>query len=111
MTEASEIRTIPIRDPVTGTVAFKRWQDCEDIVDRNKRLQNEPQKRAGSLRMIADIPCVIIEKWLSEEMDWHGPNARAAYKELMSPYGIKRIIMKKLRDPDWAWLRATDGKF
>ena len=104
----TDVITIPIRDRETGTIAFKRWQDCEDIIENNKRLQNEPQK-CGSFHHVADIPCVIFEKWLAEELDWKN-DPRGSYKWLMSRDGIKNMIKKKLRDPEWRWLKTTDKR-
>jgi hypothetical protein len=80
---------------------FERWQDCEPIVENNKKLQNETQK--GDFHHIADIPNVIIEKWINED--------GVSYRELMSPDGMANIVKKKLRDPDWAWLRTTSKRF
>ena len=49
-----------------GLVHVARWQDCEDILDLNKAMQNEPQTRAGTFRHIATVPNVIIERWMTE---------------------------------------------
>jgi hypothetical protein len=78
---------------------FERCQDCEPIVEHNKQAQNEIQK--GDFHHIGEIPNVIIEKWMNEE--------GISYREIMAPGS--EFVKKKLRDPDWAWLRATSKRF
>ena len=82
-----------------GNLTAERWQDCEDIVERNKLLQNIPQKSDWG-RHTATIPNVILEKWLNEE--W----ARGNTELKMSGPEFDRIIQQKLNDPDWRWLRV-----
>ena len=81
---------------------YERIQDVEDIIERNKRRQSEPQDRKSSFRHIAEIPNIFIEQWLREA--WQSGN-----------HGIKwtspefdALVEKKLRDPDWKWLRADN---
>jgi hypothetical protein len=71
-------------------------QDVEPILERNKALQNEPQ-RSGSFRHIGTIPNVILVKWMNEE----GANVLR-----MSAHEFGRFIRKKLDDPDWRHLRT-----
>lgn len=79
-------------------------QDVEDIIERNKRRQNEQQDtRADGWHLFAEIPNIILEKWIIED--------GVSYRELMSPDGMERIVKRKLRDPDYAWLRATSKRF
>jgi len=87
-----------------GNMTVNRVQDVEDIIERNKRLQSEDQ-RSDWGRHIADIPNVIIERWLNEE--WQRGNSAI---RLFSPE-FNALVKRKLRDPDWAWLRATDKRF
>jgi hypothetical protein len=77
-----------------------RVQDCEPIIDRNKRLQNEPQDKKSIWRHVASIPNVILESWLAEE--WRRGNVNL---KLFSAE-FDRIIERKLRDSDWRWLRV-----
>ncbi len=77
----------------------ERWQDCEPIIERNKRLQNMPQKSDWG-RHVASIPCVILEKWLNEEA-LRGNHAVRLFSE-----EFNQIVAKKLKDPDWRWLRT-----
>lgn len=99
----SEVITRPVVDRATGKIAIERVQDVEDIIERNKQRQNERQDTRNGWHMLAEIPNIMIEKWIVED--------GVSYRELMSPDGMERIIKRKLRDPDYAWLRATDRKF
>jgi hypothetical protein len=81
---------------------YERTQDVEDIIERNKKLQNETQDRKSGFRHIASIPNIILEKWLREEwargnvaLKWCGPEMDA-------------LVARKLKDDEWKWLR-TDG--
>ena len=86
------------------TLTVNREQDVEDIIERNKAIQNEPQ-RDDWKRHIASIPNVILEKWLNEEWSRGHP--------IMSIYGaeMEEVILRKLRSNEWQWLRATDKRF
>ena len=83
---------------------YERWQDVEDIIERNKKLQNEEQSRKSNFRHSASIPNIFIEKWLREE--WERGNAGLKWS---SPE-FDQLVAKKLRDPDYAFLR-TDKRW
>lgn len=74
----------------------EKVQDVEPILERNKALRNAGDgfnaDRSG--RRIASIPMVVWLKWLAEGLD---PRDHAA-------------IRRKLRDPDWAYLRTSEGR-
>ncbi len=78
------------------TFHVEHWQDVEDIIDRNKALQNEPQ-RSDWGRHIASIPNVILVRWMNED----GVNVLG-----MSSDEWGRYIKRKLSDPDWRHLRT-----
>lgn len=81
-------------------LTISRTQDVEPILENNKRLQGEPQSRKSSFRHIASIPNIILEKWLNEERLRGNAALRWGSKEF---YGM---VAKKLRDPDWKYLRT-----
>lgn len=85
-------------------ITVNRVQDVEDIIERNKRLQSETQ-RSDWGRHIAEIPNVIIERWLNEE--WQRGNSSL---RLFSPE-FNALVKRKLRSSEWAWLRTTDKRF
>lgn len=86
------------RDKADRRIIFERLQDVEPILDANKALQGERQR--GDFRHIAQIPNVILEKWLHEE----GANVLA-----MGTHEFEAFIRRKLDDQDNAFLR-TDNK-
>ena len=97
MTVRTEVHT----DAAERKIFFRRVQDVEPILEHNKLLQGLEQ-RSDWGRHIASIPAVIIEKWINED----GVNSLALPKDEFT-----RLVKRKLRDPDWAWLRATGKSF
>jgi hypothetical protein len=78
-----------------GDLTVHHHQDCEDIVERNKRLRGEAQQ--GDLRHIGSIPNGILLKWMLEE----------GVPVLGMPADeFARFIRRKLDDPDWRHLRT-----
>ena len=90
----SDVTTHLIPDASERKITVLRVQDCEPIVENNKRLQNEPQK-SETFRQIASIPNVIIEQWLIET------GMSRAGSEFWE-FATRRIMT----DPDWKWLRT-----
>jgi hypothetical protein len=86
-------------DPNGRDLTIERAQDVEDILARNKALRAEQQASEWG-RHIASIPCVILEKWLNEEAARGNPTIRWGSRE------FDALVAKKLRDPDWAYLRT-----
>lgn len=84
-----------------GNLTVLRTQDVEPILDHNKALQNTPQKRAETFRHVGSVPNVLIEKWILEE---------GAPVLSMNTYEFARFIKRKLNDPDYRWLKTTDGR-
>lgn len=81
-----------------GGFTIERVQDVEDIIERNKALQNTPQDNKSDLRHVASIPMVILERWIIED--------GVQYMQLDGKE-FARLIRRKLKDPDWAWLRTS----
>lgn len=78
----------------------ERSQDAQPILDQNAALRAQPQKFAGTWRHTASIPCVILEKWLNEELE------RGNTTITMFGPEMDALVKKKLNDPDWKWLRV-----
>jgi len=74
-------------------------QDVEPIVTRNHALRSETQ-RSDWGRHIATIPNVILTRWLNEEY------ARGNVQLRMFTREFDEIVQRKLRDPDWKFLRS-----
>lgn len=98
----SEIVNKAFYDAGAREFTFLRVQDVEDILDDNKRLQNEAQ-RSDWHRHIATIPNIFLEKWLHEELDRGRVGLKIGTKE------FDEIIKRKLQDPDYRHLR-TDSR-
>lgn len=94
-----EVITVPQLDKSEKLIHFARWQDVEDIIDNNKRLQNTPQKSDWG-RHVSTIPNVILEQWLNEE------HRRGNVSLKLYSNDFDKIIERKLKDPDWRWLRT-----
>ena len=82
-----------------GDLTVRHYQDCEDIIESNKRLQSDPQKSDWG-RHIASIPNVILVQWLNEEY------ARGNTDLRMFTPDFNALVARKLRDPDWKHLRV-----
>ena len=82
-----------------GDLTVQRSQDCQPILDRNAELRSQAQKSDWG-RHVASIPCVILERWLNEELDKGNTTIRIFGPEMDA------IVKRKLADPDWKWLRV-----
>jgi hypothetical protein len=87
-------RFVPHSD---GTFTIHRRQDAEPTIENNKALQSVPQRTDG-LKHIASIPAVVFERWMKET---------GAPLLSMPAHEFQQFIRKKLRDPEWLWLRTT----
>jgi hypothetical protein len=86
-----------------GDLVVERVQDCQDILDRNAALRSLSQDGMGTQtwgRHVASIPCVILERWLTEEYERGNVSLKMFGPEM------DRLVQRKLQDPDWKWLRT-----
>ena len=95
----SEVVTRHHFDAGSRTFYAERVQDVEAIIENNKRLQNTEQKSDWG-RHVASIPNVILEKWLNEELDRGNTTIKLFGPEMDA------LVARKLKDPDWRWLRT-----
>ena len=87
-------------DPDGDHLTVEHAQDVEPILERNAALRREPQ-RSDWGRWVASIPNVIIMKWMDEEA------ARGRYV-LPFTKEFDEIVARKLKDPEWAYLRVDN---
>lgn len=80
-------------------MAVETVQDVEPILERNKQLRTMEQKSDWG-REIAEIPNVILVRWLNEEHAKGNEDLRLFTKE------FDALVDRKLKDPDWAYLRT-----
>lgn len=83
--------------------AVEHVQDVESIIEWNKWSRTEEQ-RSDWGRHVAEIPDVIYVKWLDEE------HARGRTDLRMFTPEFDQIVQKKLRDPEWAYLRCDSAQ-
>ena len=99
----SGLYTYHTYDPDTDKTYIEYEQDLEPLIEFNKSLQKDDQYSKDGIKNewwhIACIPPVIQHKWLKD-------------------YGIDiynkdhwKAVMKKLREPEWKYLRTTNGRF
>jgi len=86
-------------EPDGTSLTIEHVQDVEPILARNQALRAQPQ-RSDWGRHIATIPNVILVRWLNEEY------ARGNTQLRMFTREFDEIVERKLRDPDWAYLRT-----
>jgi len=88
-------------DPNGKDLAIEHVQDVEDIIENNKQWRSESQ-RSDWGRKIASIPNIHIVQWMNEEWE-RGNQVMPFTKE------FDEVIARKLRDPDWAFLRTDSA--
>ena len=93
------IALIPHFDNSERKIVLERVQDVEDIIENNKRLRTEDQHSDWG-RHVASIPNIIMERWLNEAYASGNTSLRMFTKE------FDELVAKKLKDPDWAFLRT-----
>lgn len=80
-------------------IVVESAQDVEPILERNKLLRSMPQKSDWG-RHVATIPNVIMVRWLNEAYAAGNIGLRMYSRE------FDDLVAKKLRDPDWKYLRT-----
>ena len=93
------MRTDVLLDRADRRIIASTRQDVEPILERNKALRGERQ-RSDWGRHIASIPNAILVKWLNEEYAAGNTQLRMFTAE------FNELVARKLRDPDWAYLRT-----
>ena len=83
------------------TVVIHSQQDIEPVLARNKLLREDStMSDGGTLHHIGSIPWNVITLWNSMDgIDFMQMDSKAQEKYLLG----------KLNDPDWAYLKTTEG--
>jgi hypothetical protein len=87
-------------DRSQDAVTVERVQDVEGILEHNKILRDQTQTNTDGLKHIANIPNVILERWLNEEYARGNIGLRLFSDE------FNQMVHRKLRDPEWKFLRT-----
>ena len=94
------MRTELLLDRGERKIIAVSMQDVEPILERNKALRGELQPH-DCARLIADIPAVILVRWLNEEYARGNTHLRLFTREFNDT-----VVRRKLADPDWKHLRV-----
>ena len=78
-------------------IVLHHEDDVHDVLEHNKNLRS--MKQTGDFRHVASIPNIVIVKWMDDERN-RGHDIQFLSKEM------DELVAKKLRDPDWAYLRT-----
>lgn len=95
----SELQANVLLDSNGEDLTIQHVQDVEPILEQNKVLRSQEQKSDWG-RHIAEIPNVIYIKWFEEEQQKGNTSLRIYSKE------FDEIVHKKLKDPEYAYLRV-----
>lgn len=90
-----------------GVLTVYREQDVEPVLNANRAAFNEAPswrpwgsgRKDVSMRMVADIPNIVVEQWLKEGINIFSPDP-----------DMQKKFRKKLNDPEWRYLRTYPGK-
>ena len=95
-----DVRYIGHYDESEDRMTIETVQDVAPYLEKNKTeiLAGTINKKAP-MRKMASIPLVLIEKWLREEG-----------LDVFNDDHHKRL-MRKLHDPDYAYLRTLEGRY
>jgi hypothetical protein len=98
---AGGLRTDLLLDRSERRIIAVATQDVEPILARNKMLRAESQAGHDCARLVADIPAVILVRWLNEEYARGNTQLRLFTREFNDT-----VVRRKLQDPEWAYLRC-----
>ena len=103
--DSEVVRRIRINKHGRHAIEEHVHQDCTDVLEMNKALRNR-DNFSGSLWAggdwirVAQIPFVILEKWMLEDdinfFRWNDED--------------KARMMRRLNDPSWRGLRTAPGR-
>ena len=95
-----DVRYVGHYDESEDRMTIETVQDVAPYLEKNKTeiLAGTINKKAP-MRKMASIPLVLIEKWLREEG-----------LDVFNDDHHKRL-MRKLHDPDYAYLRTLEGRY
>lgn len=89
-----------------GMLHVQRTQDVEPYLNKNQALRNSVgdyknrwSRRDRPMRMVADIPNVIVEKWMQE-----GVNV------FSNDPGMVNKVRRKLDEPEYRHLKTHPGR-
>ncbi len=99
---ANGLNTWFVQDTATGEFRFEYEQDVQGSLNAIKQLRGDGPRAGKGKEMwhVAEIPNEIALKWMIEE----GVNIFSDQE------AFKKVLKKKLNDPDYAYLRVAQGR-
>lgn len=94
-------------DSDSGVMTVKRQQNCQQTLDDNAEWRSAEQnwrKKDDRWVRYASIPMGVVEMWMQEGIDVF----RAETDRNGVPNEHLRAVLRKLRDPDWRFLKTVD---
>lgn len=91
-------------DDMTDTTYVRVSQDCEPIIEHNKRLKslNDGYSPSREMKRMASIPLALFQRWLQDDgLTWNDYWNRMDRKER------SRYRARKLMSSDWRHLRTS----
>ena len=107
--EVNGVRTDLYAAPGTGRKNVDdRWvrsQNVAPYIELNKERQRDGHgwNKARDMHHKASIPLVVLEHWLNEA----GVSPRQFFRK---PKAFSDLLRRKIDDPDWKWVRASEIK-
>ena len=101
---SGEVITTFHYDELTDLATIQQTQDCEPIIEHNKRLQtmNDGYSPSRELRRVASIPFIVFEGWLAEDgLTYHDYCVKMDKRE-QAAYRARRLLSS-----DWRHLRTV----
>jgi hypothetical protein len=95
------IRTELLLDRGERKIVAVSTQDVEPILELNKARRGQSQAGHDCARLVADIPAVILVRWLNEEYARGNTHLRLFTREFN-----ETVVRRKLQDPEWRYLRT-----
>jgi hypothetical protein len=94
-------------DEPSGVMTIKREQHAQSLLDDNNEWRQSEQtwrKKDDRWLRYASIPTLVAELWMKEGINvLHAETDRNGV-----PNEHLKAVLKKLRDPDWKWLKTVD---
>lgn len=87
-------------------------QDVEPILEANKTFQNQGNNGFGAtreLRHIASIPLGTHLEWLQLGIDIVTMRMKIGGKWVHAPQEVETWLRRRLRDPDYRFLKTASG--
>lgn len=89
-----------LRQDPDGSIHVESWQDTDAILDLNKAMytHNDGYSPDRTMRRVASVPQILIQKWMVEE-GWDALDPANADK-----------LKAKLNSSEYLYLRTAEGR-